>query len=33
MANKEIVVNDFDLFCDTMKSTVKLVDSAKFQVS
>lgn len=33
MANKEITINDFDLFCDTMKSTAKIVDAAKFQVS
>lgn len=30
---KTIIVNDFNLFCDLMKSTVKIVDSAKFQVS
>lgn len=33
MANKDITINDFDLFCDTMKSTAKIVDAAKFQVS
>jgi len=30
MANKDITINDFDLFCDTMKSTAKIVDAAKF---
>jgi len=27
---KNIIVNDFNLFCDVMKSAVKIVDSAKF---
>lgn len=33
MSKKQIFVNDFNLFCDLMKSAVKIVDSAKFQVS
>lgn len=30
MSKKQIFVNDFNLFCDLMKSAVKIVDSAKF---
>lgn len=33
MNKKQILVNDFNLFCELMKSTVKIVDAAKFQIS
>lgn len=33
MAKHEITVKDFNLFCEVMKSTAKIVDSAKFILS
>lgn len=33
MSKKQILINDFNLFYDMMKSTVKIVDSAKLQIS
>lgn len=33
MNKKQILVNDFNLFCDLMKSTTKIVDAAKFQIN
>lgn len=30
---KQILINDFNLFCDLMKSAVKIVDSAKLQIT
>lgn len=33
MEKKQILINDFNLFCDLMKSVVKIVDSAKLLIS